>query len=156
MAEYRRGAHTVFEIHLHLVWITKYRRPALQTVWGRRDLALPDEIDDGGMMGGGGPHGVGVAGARVVPRQGRHPFANYRCKRFECRFSAPRSQGNCVSSKAMASAVVGRSAARGGTGTALGGEIRARRARWLRPKARPPRAPRRRSCIGDLLKRARG
>ena len=30
MAEYRRGAHTVFEIHLHLVWITKYRRPALQ------------------------------------------------------------------------------------------------------------------------------
>ena len=30
MAEYRRGAHTVFDIHLHLVWITKYRRPALQ------------------------------------------------------------------------------------------------------------------------------
>jgi len=30
MEEYRRGAHTVFEIHLHLVWITKYRRPALQ------------------------------------------------------------------------------------------------------------------------------
>ena len=29
MAEYRRGAHTVFEIHLHLVWITQYRRPAL-------------------------------------------------------------------------------------------------------------------------------
>ena len=29
MAEYRRGAHTVFEIHLHLVWITKYQRPAL-------------------------------------------------------------------------------------------------------------------------------
>src|ERR1700689_5408669 len=30
MAEYRRGAHTVFEIHLHLVWIAKYRRPALE------------------------------------------------------------------------------------------------------------------------------
>ena len=29
MAEYRHGVHTVFEIHLHLVWITKYRRPAL-------------------------------------------------------------------------------------------------------------------------------
>ena len=29
MADYRRGAHTVLEIHLHLVWITKYRRPAL-------------------------------------------------------------------------------------------------------------------------------
>jgi putative transposase len=29
MKEYRRGAHTVFEIHLHLVWTTKYRRAAL-------------------------------------------------------------------------------------------------------------------------------
>jgi putative transposase len=29
MAEYRRGAHTVFEIRLQLVWITKYRRPTL-------------------------------------------------------------------------------------------------------------------------------
>ena len=29
MVDYRRGAHTVFEIHLHLVWITKYCRPAL-------------------------------------------------------------------------------------------------------------------------------
>jgi putative transposase len=29
MGEYRQGAHTVFEIHLDLVWITKYRRPAL-------------------------------------------------------------------------------------------------------------------------------
>ena len=29
MTDYRRGAHTVFEIHLYLVWITKYRRPAL-------------------------------------------------------------------------------------------------------------------------------
>ena len=30
MADYRGGAHTVFEIHLHLVWITKYRRAALR------------------------------------------------------------------------------------------------------------------------------
>ena len=29
MKEYRRGAHTVFEIHWHMVWTTKYRRPAL-------------------------------------------------------------------------------------------------------------------------------
>jgi len=29
MKDYRHGAHTVFEIHLHLVWVTKYRRPAL-------------------------------------------------------------------------------------------------------------------------------
>ena len=29
MKEYRHGAHTVFEIHVHVVWTTKYRRPAL-------------------------------------------------------------------------------------------------------------------------------
>jgi putative transposase len=29
MAEYRCGAHTVYEIHLHLVWTTKYRKPVL-------------------------------------------------------------------------------------------------------------------------------
>ena len=29
MKEYRHGAHTVVEIHLHVVWTTKYRRPAL-------------------------------------------------------------------------------------------------------------------------------
>ena len=27
---YRHGPHTVFEIHLHLVWVTKYRRAVLQ------------------------------------------------------------------------------------------------------------------------------
>jgi putative transposase len=27
--DYRRGAHSVFEVHLHLVWITKYRRKVL-------------------------------------------------------------------------------------------------------------------------------
>jgi len=26
---YRHGAHTVFEIHLHLVWTTKYRKPVM-------------------------------------------------------------------------------------------------------------------------------
>ena len=29
MKEYRRGAHTVYEIHLHVVWTTKYRKPVL-------------------------------------------------------------------------------------------------------------------------------
>jgi putative transposase len=29
MSEYRHGAHSVFAIHLHLVWITKYRKPVL-------------------------------------------------------------------------------------------------------------------------------
>ena len=67
------------------------------------------------------------------------------------RRSAARSQGNCASSRAIASAVVGRSGAR--RGTASGGVVgsRARRSRWLRPKALPPRAPMRRSCSGDLL-----
>jgi len=26
---YRHGSHTVFEIHLHVVWVTKYRKPVL-------------------------------------------------------------------------------------------------------------------------------
>ena len=29
MKEYRRGAHTVYEIHLQVVWTTKYRKPVL-------------------------------------------------------------------------------------------------------------------------------
>jgi REP-associated tyrosine transposase len=29
MSEYRHGSHTVFKIHLHLVWITKYRKKIL-------------------------------------------------------------------------------------------------------------------------------
>ena len=29
MKEYRRGAHTVYEIHLHVVWTTRYRKPVL-------------------------------------------------------------------------------------------------------------------------------
>src|ERR1700729_4163005 len=44
MAEYRRGAHTVFEIHLHLVWITKYRRPALSGEVATRVRDLIREI----------------------------------------------------------------------------------------------------------------
>ena len=30
MGTYRYGSHTVFMIHLHLVWITKYRKQVLQ------------------------------------------------------------------------------------------------------------------------------
>lgn len=43
MNEYRRGAHTVFDIHLHLVWITKYRRPALT---GEVALRVGDLVRD--------------------------------------------------------------------------------------------------------------
>ena len=29
MDDYKHGTHSVFSIHLHLVWITKYRKPVL-------------------------------------------------------------------------------------------------------------------------------
>jgi putative transposase len=41
---YRRGAHTVFEIHLHLVWVTKYRRALLAGGVGTRVRELIREI----------------------------------------------------------------------------------------------------------------
>jgi len=51
MTDYQRGAHTVFEIHLHLVWITKYRRPALSGEVATRvrdlirDICAQHEVD---------------------------------------------------------------------------------------------------------------
>ena len=30
MKEYRKGAHTVYDIKYHLVWVTKYRYPVMQ------------------------------------------------------------------------------------------------------------------------------
>ena len=44
MAEYRRGAHTVFAIHLHLVWTTKYRKPLLTGEVATRVRDLVREI----------------------------------------------------------------------------------------------------------------
>ena len=44
MKEYRRGAHSVFEIHLHLVWVTKYRKRVLAGVVGSRVRELIREI----------------------------------------------------------------------------------------------------------------
>ena len=44
MKTYRRGAHTVFEIHLHLVWVTKYRRAALRGEVGIRVRDLIRQI----------------------------------------------------------------------------------------------------------------
>jgi putative transposase len=44
MKEYRRGAHTVFEVHLHLLWTTKYRRPALTEEVATRTRDLIREI----------------------------------------------------------------------------------------------------------------
>jgi putative transposase len=41
--DYRRGAQSVFEVHLHLVWVTKYRRQVLtgEVAWRVRDLLRP-------------------------------------------------------------------------------------------------------------------
>ena len=44
MAEYRRGAHTVYEIHLHLVWTTKYRKNVLAGEVATRARDLIREI----------------------------------------------------------------------------------------------------------------
>ncbi len=41
---YRHGPHTVFEIHLHLVWVTKYRRAAIGGAVGTRVRDLLREI----------------------------------------------------------------------------------------------------------------
>jgi putative transposase len=44
MTEYRHGPHSVFEIHLHLVWVTKYRKPVLAGAVGVRVRDLIREI----------------------------------------------------------------------------------------------------------------
>jgi putative transposase len=41
---YRHGAHTVFEIHPHLVWTTKYRRPIIRGEVGLRLRELIRQI----------------------------------------------------------------------------------------------------------------
>ena len=44
MTDYRHGAHTVFCIHLHLVWVTKYRKPVMTGEVGLRVRELIREI----------------------------------------------------------------------------------------------------------------
>ena len=44
MTDYRHGPHSVFEIHLHLVWVTKYRKPVLTGAVGSRVRDLIREI----------------------------------------------------------------------------------------------------------------
>jgi len=41
---YRHGAHTVFEIHLHLVWVTKYRKPVMRGEVGVRVRELIRQV----------------------------------------------------------------------------------------------------------------
>lgn len=45
---YRHGSHTVFSIHLHLVWITKYRKKVLVESVGLRVRDMIREICQGG------------------------------------------------------------------------------------------------------------
>jgi len=44
MRRYRRGSHTVYELHYHLVFTTKYRKPVLRGDVGRRLRDLTREI----------------------------------------------------------------------------------------------------------------
>ncbi len=41
---YRHGAHTVFEIHLHIVWTTKYRKPILTGAVAQRVRELIRQV----------------------------------------------------------------------------------------------------------------
>jgi putative transposase len=41
MEEYRRGSHSLFDLKVHLVWITKYRKPVL---YGEEAQRLRDMI----------------------------------------------------------------------------------------------------------------
>jgi len=42
--DYRHGSHTVFQIHMHLVWVTKYRKPILTGEVGLRVRELIRQI----------------------------------------------------------------------------------------------------------------
>ncbi len=44
MTDYRHGAHTVFRLHLHLVWVTKYRKAVMTGEVGLRLRELIREI----------------------------------------------------------------------------------------------------------------
>jgi len=44
MRHYRRGPHTVYELHYHFVFITKYRKPVLRGDVGLRVRELIQEI----------------------------------------------------------------------------------------------------------------
>jgi putative transposase len=43
-SDYRRGPHTVYELHLHIVWVTKYRRSVLAGEVGERVRELIREL----------------------------------------------------------------------------------------------------------------
>ena len=96
--------------------------------------------------------GLFVVHSTVHSRAGtRRMSADVEAGFRDSRFSAPRSHGKRASRMAMLSAAVASNTTRNGT---TSGRVArsARRARWLRLNALPPRAPWRRSCSGDVLK----
>ena len=44
MSEYRRGTHSVFRLHVHLVWCTKYRKGVLRGDVGQRLRELAKQM----------------------------------------------------------------------------------------------------------------
>ena len=44
MKNYRRGSHTLFDIRIHLLWVTKYRYPVLTKKLGHRVRELIRQI----------------------------------------------------------------------------------------------------------------
>jgi len=44
MVEYRHGSHTVFSIHVHVVWVTKYRKKVLEGAVAHRVRDMIREI----------------------------------------------------------------------------------------------------------------
>ena len=44
MKEYRRGSHSVFQLHIHMVWCTKYRKKVLKKDVGVRLRDLSRQI----------------------------------------------------------------------------------------------------------------
>ena len=44
MSEYRRGTHSVFRLHVHLVWCTKYRKGVLRGEVGQRLRELAKQM----------------------------------------------------------------------------------------------------------------
>jgi putative transposase len=44
MSEYRRGTHSVFRLHVHLVWCTKYRKAVLRGEVGQRVRELAKQV----------------------------------------------------------------------------------------------------------------
>jgi putative transposase len=47
MQNYRKGAHTLYDLKYHIVWVTKYRKPILTTRRALRTRELIREIAEG-------------------------------------------------------------------------------------------------------------